>query len=100
MRHGFLRVAKGGQYGMQPGSMTAMANGPPSEGMMRPPGPLGGPPGMPGAPGYGPQQAAAGMQQMSLGAPPGPPVSTAANTSTTALHVTSKHSKLSRQSGT
>jgi hypothetical protein len=26
-------------------------------------------------PGYGAQQAAAGMQQMSLGGPPGPPVS-------------------------
>lgn len=63
---------------MQPGSMT-MANGPPSGGMMRPPGPMGAPPGppgmpgMPGAPVYGLQQAAAGMQQMSLGGPPGPP---------------------------
>jgi hypothetical protein len=63
----------------QPGSMTAMANGPPSGGMMRPPGPPGGPmmggppgpPGMPGAPGgYGAQQVASSMQQMSLGGPP------------------------------
>lgn len=70
-----------GQYGMQPG-MTAMANGPPSGGMMRPPGPPGplggppGPPGMPGVPGYGPQQLQSSMQQMNLGGPPGPPVST------------------------
>lgn len=57
--------------------MTAMANGPPSGGMIRPPGPPGammggppGPPGMPGAPGYGAQQVASSMQQMSLGGPP------------------------------
>lgn len=58
-----------------PGGMP-MANGPPSGGMMRPPGMPGpmGPAGAAPMPGYNPQQAAAGMQQMSLGGPPGPPV--------------------------
>jgi hypothetical protein len=66
-----------GQYGMQPPGGMPMAKGPPSGGMMRPPGMPGpmGPAGGAPMPGYGAQQAAAGMQQMSLGGPPGPPVS-------------------------
>eukprot|EP00775_Hariotina_reticulata_P004085 gene4085-4332_t len=64
---------------MQPPGSVPMMNGPPSGGMMRPPGPpvaLGQPgAGLQAAGGqtYSAQQAAAGMQQMSLGGPPGPP---------------------------